>query len=244
MLSKNRLKQLRSFHQKKYRDAEQVFIVEGEKLVGEVIREEFAIVTIVATEAWANKNLAQECEIVTEEELAKVSLLQTPQNVFAIVRRKGECKSAKNNEQSLILALDGVQDPGNMGTIIRTAEWFGISCIVCSKDCVDVYNPKVVQATMGAILRVAIEIVDLPQFLAQTEKPIYGAFLEGENIYNSALAKDAIVVMGNEGNGISPKVESLVTQKMLIPAAGSSKSESLNVATATSIICSEFFRRG
>ncbi len=244
MLSKNRLKQLRSFHQKKYRDAEQVFIVEGDKLVSEVIRENFAIVTIVATETWANKNLAQACEIVTDEELEKVSLLQTPQNVLAIVRRKGESKAIKTNEQSLILALDGVQDPGNMGTIIRTAEWFGINRIVCSKDCVDVYNPKVVQATMGAILRVAVEIVDLPQFLSQTKKTIYGAFLEGENIYNSDLAKDAIVVMGNEGNGISQKVESLVSQKILIPAAHSSKSESLNVATATSIICSEFFRRG
>jgi len=244
MLSKNKIKYFKTLQQKKHRDNAQVFIIEGHKMLQEAIRSDCEIICIVATEEFIQSNsLPQNIELIPafKDDIAKISCLKSAPDVWAIVSRK----IAVTNSTSFPtkLALDSIQDPGNMGTILRVADWFSIKNIICSYDCVDVYNPKVVQASMGAIFRMNIVYTDLPKYLENEDCNIYGTFLEGENIYTSSLEKNSIIVMGNEGNGISKEVEKLVSKKIHIPSGPESQAESLNVAVATSIICSEFFRR-
>lgn len=244
-LSKNKIKYLSSFSKKKNREEEGKFIVEGNKMVKELLDTDFEIECIVATNEWILENNPK-CDyfVANHEDIEKISLLQNPQNAWALVKQK-EYKQP-TSISGLILALDGVQDPGNMGTIIRLADWFGITHILCSNECVDVYNPKVVQATMGSIFRINIQYVDLPTYLSQIKDyEILAADMEGENIYTTSIAQNAILVMGNEGNGISDAVAQLVDRKVHIPSFNTTgkTSESLNVAIATAILCSEIKRK-
>ncbi|PTN10157.1 RNA methyltransferase [Mangrovibacterium marinum] len=253
MLSKNKLKYIQSLARKKNREAEKVFLVEGDKMVAEALQSGLQVKLLCATSRFSAGHpglsaSAMETIEVTDDELRKLSLLQSPQNALAVVAMPVVPFSQKELENKLSLALDFIQDPGNMGTIIRLADWFGIEHLLCSTTTVDCYNPKVIQASMGAIFRVKIHYVDLPQTLAELQQqglPTYGAFLEGENIYNKALAPQGILVMGNEGNGISKDVERVISDKIHIPsfATNGSGSESLNVSMATGICLSEFRRR-
>lgn len=246
-LSKAKIKLIRSLEQKKYRKESQLFIAEGPKLIAEFI-DFFHCQLLIATKEWliANPNItADECIEVTNEELSKASCLKTPQQVLALFQQPHYPIAEKAIESDLCIALDGVQDPGNLGTIIRMADWFGIEHIFCSHDTVDVYNPKTIQATMGGFARVKVHYLDLEEFVSKAEAPIYGTFLEGDNIYQTELSKNGLLIMGNEGKGISDGLKSLVTNKLYIPnyPLGRESAESLNVAIATSIACSEFRRR-
>ena len=250
MLSKNLIKQIRSLEVKKFRKETNLFVAEGEKLVNDLIASGVECYKIIATEKQASilKNKKDvELIIVADEELKKVSFLKSPQGIVGIFKQKNNIVDNTTPKQKLCLALDDVQDPGNLGTIIRIADWFGIEDIYCSIGTVDVYNPKTVQATMGAIARVNIYYVELPQFLASLEKsiPVYGTFLNGRNIYEHKLSNIGIIVMGNEGNGIGSECEKYIDERILIPnyPTGRVTSESLNVSTATAIVCAEFRRR-
>lgn len=225
------------------------FVAEGEKVVNELLH----VLTpslIVRTEGCKvpTPSTAESTEVITvsDEELRRVSFLQHPQGVLAVFPMFGN-NNSPIDEKQLYLALDGVQDPGNMGTIIRIADWFGIKRIICSHDTADIYNPKVVQATMGSIVRVRVEYTDLAQFIGSLPKdfPVYGTLLDGNNIYRERLSANGLIVMGNEGNGISPALRRLITHRLFIPSypEGSPTAESLNVATATAIVCAEFRRR-
>ena len=264
MLSKNKLKFIRSLEQKKYRRHEGVFIAEGHKSVGDLLFEGFTPVLIIHTSEWMPPvTLPRETETieVSTEELGKASFLVHPQQVIGVFRLPpddGHDISTMAHQvplapealaEELILCLDGVQDPGNLGTIIRTADWFGIRHIVCSTQTADAYAPKTVQATMGSIARVKIHYTDLPPFLnkALAENiPVYGTFLDGNNIYQTELQNHGIIIMGNEGNGITPETGKLVTHRLHIPSYSThgNTAESLNVSIATAIICAEFRRRG
>lgn len=250
MISQGKIKLIHSLGSKKGRDKEAAFVAEGPKVVGDlmdVMRPRF----LVATEEWLQKNAVENVDIIsmTDEELRKVSFLQHPQQVLAVFPLPQECdsKSFELLAGHLCLALDGVQDPGNLGTIIRIADWFGIDTIFCSQDTADAYNPKVVQATMGSIARVKVRYVDLVQLINNLPSgyPVYGTLLEGKNIYQEQLSSSGLIVMGNEGNGISQPVRRLVNRRLLIPhyAKGRKTAESLNVAIATAITCAEFRRR-
>lgn len=251
MLSKAKLKYIRSLELKKNRRAEAAFVAEGPKVVGDMLPA-FPCRLLVATEEWHTAHsMAKATEKVTvaPDELTRASFLKTPQEVLAVFAMGSEetCSSSVV-EQELCLALDDVQDPGNLGTIIRLADWFGIRHIFCSPATADAYNPKVVQATMGALARVKVHyspLVPLLEELKGRDVPLYGTFLDGENLYEKSLAPHGLLIMGNEGNGISPEVASYVSERLLIPnyPAGVETSESLNVATATAIICAEFRRR-
>lgn len=241
MLSKNNIKLIKSLEHKKYRIQHQLFVVEGQKSVLEFLKSNFQLEKIFTIKDDFKTDLADKIEIITEEELKKISFVKTPNQVLAIFKIPSIKKIEDHN---LILALDSINDPGNLGTIIRLCDWFGIEQIICSKDTVDCYNPKVVQSTMGSLARVQLFYTDLNEFISSYNGPIYGTFIEGKNIYNIELPKKALVVMGNEANGISPEIEKLITQKISIPAFGRhQETESLNVATATAIILSEFRRR-
>ena len=178
---------------------------------------------------------------ITESELKKITALATPNTCLAVFKIPNEKMIL---ETGLILALDAIRDPGNLGTILRLCDWFGIDQLICSKETVDIYNPKVVQATMGSIARVNVSYIDLGSFISQSQLPVFGTFMDGTNIYKTDLPQEGIIIMGNEANGISPEIEKLVKNKLTIPRFGTlQKTESLNVATATAIILSEF-RRG
>lgn len=251
-ISKNKIKFIHSFEQKKQRTAERLFIAEGHKSVGDLLREGFRPRLIVATQEWESPTtLDSSCEyiIVTPEELAKASLLLHPQQVLGLFEMNSpeEAPPYETLANELCICLDGVQDPGNLGTIIRTADWFGIKNIICSKTTADAYNPKVVQATMGSISRVHLCYTDLYQYIKgiPSNIPVYGTVLDGDDIYKTELQNNGLIIMGNEGNGISDSIKGLLTQKLLIPAykTNSTTAESLNVSIATAIICSEFRRR-
>ncbi len=251
MLSKTKIKFIRSLEQKKFRKQENAFIAEGPKCVGDLLREDFKARMIVATSEWQCPiTLSDDVEFieVTEAELSKTSLLQHPQYVLGVFEIPTSASMASDVKKELILALDNVQDPGNMGTIIRTADWFGIKSIICSQGSADAYNPKVVQATMGSIARIHIQYVeDMTRYLSllPSDIPIYGALLDGENIYSTSLSKNGVIIMGNEGNGISENVRKCLTHKILIPQypLDHPTAESLNVSIATAVILSEFRRR-
>ena len=254
MISKNKIKYIRSLELKKNRNKEGVFVAEGHKVVDDLLALQPALL-IVATAEWLKgKQLGAETEVieVTDEELKKVSFLQHPQQVLAVFRQD-QATAIDSFEFSgidtteLSLALDGVQDPGNLGTIIRIADWFGITHIYCSQDTADVYNPKVVQATMGSIARVKVEygnLLGLVESLS-ADVPVYGTLLDGENIYQQPLENRGLIVMGNEGKGISPALAQKVNRRLLIPnfPEGRPTADSLNVAIATAITCAEFRRQ-
>ena len=247
MISKNQIKFVRQLEQKKYRQREGLFVAEGPKVVGDLLRHGWQPKALYATSAWEDVSGKTGIEVVqvSDEELQRLSFLQHPQQVLAVFPMPENREMPPLKQGRLYLALDGVQDPGNLGTIIRIADWFGINAIYCSTDTADVWNPKVVQATMGSIARVSLYYTDLPQVLKSAEVPVYGTLLDGEDIYSQSLSSDGIIVMGNEGNGLSAPVRELVDRKLLIPSFNSSPdmAESLNVAIATAITCSEFRRR-
>lgn len=247
MISKNKIKYIRSLELKKNRNKEGKFVAEGFKVVDDLLALQPADL-IVATQEWLHgKHLADQTEVieVTEEELKKVSFLQHPQQVLAVFRQATSGDYSINTSE-LSLALDGVQDPGNLGTIIRIADWFGITHIYCSQDTADVYNPKVVQATMGSIARVKVEYGNLLALVESlpADVPVYGTLLDGDNIYQQTLENRGLIVMGNEGKGISPALAKKVNRRLLIPnfPEGRATADSLNVAIATAITCSEFRR--
>lgn len=239
-LSKNKVKWIRSLHLKKNRDEEGLFIIEGEKMCNELLKNQVENIVFLAHLTTFNTGeFKGEAIEVSSKELAQISLLKTPNIALAIVKKPIN-KAPQTATPKLTLALDGVQDPGNLGTIIRIADWFGIESIICSKETVDCYNPKVVQATMGSIFRVNCYYTDLSAYLSKTKFPVYGADLEGANLFEQNKLQPGIIVMGNEGNGLSSEVSKLIQQKLMIPKIGNA--ESLNVAVATGIIVSSFFK--
>lgn len=249
MLSKNKIKYIRSLEQKKHRKEENVFLAEGHKLVGDLLGH-FRCKLIAGTAEWFKAHPSirtQEAIEVTREELAKASLLKTPQDVLAVFEIPQAEWDTSVIEESLCLALDDIQDPGNLGTIVRTADWFGINHIFCSPGTADVFNPKTVQATMGALARVKLHYCDLKELISSLPKetPLFGTFLDGRNIYEEKLSDYGLIIMGNEGKGISPEITRMINRKLLIPnyPQGNETSESLNVAVATAIVCSEFRRQ-
>ncbi|MBC8594485.1 RNA methyltransferase [Oscillospiraceae bacterium N12] len=247
-LSKNRIKYIRSLDLKKIRKEEKVFLAEGPKLVGDLL-EYFPCSFLAATTSWLQGHpfvQADEIAEVNAEDLSRASLLKTPQQVLAIFRQSDYELDKSIIKDSLCLALDDIQDPGNLGTIIRLADWFGIEHIICSPNTVDVYNPKTIQATMGGIARVKVYYTPLPDLIKSLgDTPIYGTLLNGDNMYSQRLSRNGLIIMGNEGNGISKEVESLITRKLYIPNYPQSRetSESLNVAIATAVVCAEFRRQ-
>ena len=251
MISKNKIKYIHSLELKKNRKEEAVFLAEGNKLISDLLGK-FPCRLLLGTSDWflSHSDIpAAEIIEVSKEELSKASLQRTPQDVLAVFEQPYYSFSSQTYSKHLCLALDDVQDPGNLGTIIRIADWFGIKDIFCSNGTADVYNPKTIQATMGAIARVRLHYVSLPEILEQACKeqiPIFGTFLNGKNIYSQELSQNGIIVMGNEGNGIGKDISPYITQRLLIPnyPTGSISSESLNVAIATAIVCAEFRRRG
>ena len=254
MLSKNKQKLIRSLDRKKNRDAEGLFLAEGPKLVTELLAHfrcrllvgEPAVLSKVPSEA----NAVAERVEVTAEELARVSLQRAPQGLLAVFEKPQPVAAQSLLSvagRSLCLALDGVQDPGNVGTIVRIADWWGIEHVICSHDTADVFAPKTVQSTMGALGRVGVHYTDLPAWLdaLPAGTPVYGTLLDGDNLYHSELTPHGIIVMGNEGNGLSSAVRERVSRRLLIPSFPPDRppSESLNVAVAPAVPCAEFRRR-
>jgi len=243
MISKNQVKYIHQLEQKKYRKREGLFVAEGTKVVGDLLKYHKPE-ALFATDEWKAPD-GISYTIVTEEELRRISFLQHPQQVLGLFPIPPQT-TATNFGGALVLALDGVQDPGNLGTIIRIADWFGIETIICSEDTADAWNPKVIQATMGSIARVNIIYTNLLDFLdtLPPDFPIYGTLLDGENIYSEPLSEEGLIIMGNEGNGISEAVRTKINRKLLIPDFHQGETaDSLNVAIATAITCSEFRRR-
>lgn len=261
MLTKNKLKYIRSLQLKKARDAENAFVAEGPKMVEELLSR-LPCRMLLGTPDFLHGLARQDGRLpvspdtevigVSGHELHQASALKTPQKTLAVFGKprleEDSPTLAGIAAGSLALALDGIQDPGNLGTIIRLADWFGIEHIFCSPHTADAYSPKTVQATMGAIGRVRLHYLSLPGFLQTLPEdvPVFGTFLNGQNIYKETLARRGILVMGNEGNGISKEVECHVKHRLFIPSYPEERptSESLNVAVATAIACAEFRRRG
>ncbi len=249
MISRTRIKWIKSLEMRKYRLQEKAFVAEGPKLVGELLPYSTPLY-IAATKDWldANRHLlraVKEVDEVSQRELERASLLRTPQSVLAVMPIPERRLDISSLQKKLVIALDSVQDPGNLGTILRIADWFGIHVVLCSEGTVDVYNPKCVQSCMGALARVKVFYCNLPEVLGQVEMPVFGTFLDGTDIYKEELSGEGIIVMGNEGNGISQPVAKLVNRRLYVPnyPKGSLTTESLNVAVATGIVCAEFRRR-
>lgn len=239
MVSKNQIKLINSLQQKKYRKLHNLFIAEGKKVIQELIEANFSLehLFVTQTDLFDKKHAAT---LISDSELKKISALTSANDCLAVFKIK---EYSSDTNSGLELALDNIKDPGNMGTIIRLCDWFGISKIVCTEETVDMYNPKVVQATMGSLARVQVVYTNLAAYLKTTDLEIFGTFMEGENIYKKQLPTSGILVMGNEANGISSEIENLITQKIAIPRFGNlQQTESLNVATATAIFLSEFKR--
>ncbi len=238
MLSKSQIKLITSLKQKKYRLQHGFFVVEGIKTIKELLQSNLTLHKLYTTETF---NIDAKDEIlISEADLKRISFLSTPNKALAIFKIPTPIPVSTNG---LILVLDAIRDPGNLGTIIRLCDWFGIVDLVCSKETVDCFNPKVIQATMGSITRVNISYLDLVDFLNEIETPIFGAFMEGKNVYSKQMPEQGVLVMGNEANGISKEVEAIINEKISIPRFGDLQAtESLNVATATAILLSEFRR--
>ncbi len=245
-MTKSEIQFVRSLSDKRVRDRESLFVAEGEKLVGEIRSSHLRIRKIYAS---TDRLPYPEAEHVTAKEMERISMLKTPSTILAVVEKPRCALDRGSLGEHLALALDGVQNPGNLGTIIRLADWWGISDIVCSEDCADCFNPKVVQATMGAILRVSVHYVpDLAALLASASDDgiaVYGTFLDGDDIYSADITSTGIIVMGSEGRGITDSCARHVTRRLFIPPYPADRrgSESLNVAVATAIVCAEFRRR-
>ncbi len=241
MLTKNTLKQIASLRQQKFRKENGLFVVEGRKMVDELLHSGFEAVGLYATEAFiVSYPSFANAEPVTEIQMGQMSGFDTPPGILAVVRipQQVETKTASR----LVLALDGIANPGNMGTLIRTAEWFGIRDVVCSQDCVELWNPKTVQATMGSLFRVKVWSTDLAAYLQKMKsegKAIYGALLDGENLFQMREQADGIVVIGSESHGIRAEVLPCITHPLTIPRVSGSATESLNAAVAGGIIMAQ-----
>ena len=247
MISKAKIKQVLQLEKKKYRDESQLFVAEGNKLVAEMIPF-FECEWLIARTSWiaSQGNLpAKELIVADNDDIRKISLLMNPQDVLAVFRYPSYRIEEVNPSDKLVLALDGIQDPGNLGTMIRLADWFGIEHIVCSSDTADAFGPKAMQASMGALTRVKIHYTNLEDFLSKQDAPLYGTFLDGDSIYEEMLSSNGVIIIGNEGNGIRPAVESLIKKRLYIPNFPPTRQspDSLNAAIAAAIICSEFRRK-
>lgn len=247
-ISKNKIKYIQSLSSKKGRSVHNTFLAEGNKLVAELL-EYLDCQLLAGTSDFLNSASTSNVEEIiscSQDDIDRASLLKTPQQALAIFYQPQYEIETEKITKELSLVLDGIQDPGNMGTIIRLADWYGIKNIYCSQDTADIYNPKTIQSTMGAIARVRVHYTDLNNLLSQNKDiPIYGTFLDGENMYSTELTQNGFIVMGNEGNGIRPELKDLISNKLYIPPypEGMQTSESLNVAIATAIVCAEFRRR-
>ena len=240
MVSKNQIKLITSLQQKKYRIANKLFFAEGVKGIQELLDSNFELEHLYTTQNDFDQVFNEKKTIITENDLRKISALATPNSCLALFKMPLEKPIVQTG---LIVALDSIRDPGNLGTILRLCDWFGIQQVLCSTETVDLFNPKVVQATMGSIARVNVNYINLDAFLTQTTMLIFGTFMDGTNIYQSVLPEQGIIIMGNEANGISASLEKLVQNRLTIPRFGDlQKTESLNVATATAIVLSEFRR--
>jgi RNA methyltransferase, TrmH family len=239
MISNNEIKYIKTLHQKKYRDAEKLFIVEGVKVVEELISSDFEVEKI-----FGDRSILEKLEVKGEEislkELERISMQQTPSGILAIVKQKHFDLEIEPIKNQLSILLCNANDPGNLGTIIRLADWFGIDQIICSENSVDLYNPKVVQSSMGSIFRVPVAYCNLERLLQEIGSaiPVYGAFIEGHSLYSIEKIKKGLIVFGSESHGIPEEIEQLVQTKFTIPRIG--RAESLNLATAVAITCSEF----
>ena len=237
MLSKNQVKLIQKLQQKKYRNELNLFIVEGKKSIVEFLQAGYRLELLIATEVFATALNGQPITLVSKEELRKVSSLKNPDEGLAIFHQR---QHKGILQEGVILALDNVQDPGNFGTLIRLCDWFGIETLICNSQTVDCYNPKVVQATMGSLTRVAVHYVDLAGFLATCALPLYAMDLDGENLYTTEFPEDCVLILGNEANGISPEVRALTDGIITIPRFGKlQQTESLNVAMAGAIVVSQ-----
>ena len=239
-ISKSQLKLITSLSQKKYRQKHRLFIAEGIKVVNELLNSAFEVELIFCTNDFETMLPENKVTRVSETELKKISTLKSPNKVFSLFKIPEE-KSIQNS--GLILALDAINDPGNLGTIIRLCDWFGISQLICSKDTVDCYNQKVVQASMGSLTRINIQYLDLKDYISESRLPSFIADMNGENIYKTSVPKEGILILGNEANGVSKEIKNQVQHKVSIPRFGETqRTESLNVATAAAILISEFKR--
>ena len=240
MLSKNQLKFIRSLKKKKFRQTHQLFLAEGIKVVEELINSSFKVHQLYATDSYSNTLKTVDIQLINEKELRMISDFSNPNQVLGIFEIPQPKDLTKNG---ITVVLDEINDPGNLGTIIRLCDWYGVTQLICSENTVDCFNQKVVQASMGSLTRVSVIYMDLGSYLANEKRTVYGTFLQGENIYNSKLEKNAVIVLGNEANGISNEIEQLVDKKITIPQFGEQhNTESLNVAMSTAIVLSEFKR--
>lgn len=240
MVSKNQIKLITSLQQKKFRQTHKLFIAEGAKVIQEFLQSNFVLEHLFVTETIFTEVDNSQITTISEADLKKITCLATPNNCLALFKIPEQKKTVNSG---LIVALDDIRDPGNLGTIIRLCDWFGVSQIICSEQTVDVYNPKVIQATMGSISRVTVSYLNLENYIKEANSTVYGTFMDGKNVYNEVLPENAILILGNEANGISNQLEQLVSNKIAIPRFGNlQQTESLNVATATAIFLSEFRR--
>ncbi len=254
MISKNQIKHIAALHLKKNREQERLFLVEGDKVVRELLNSNYTVSSLYALEEWSEKNteLLEKKNIsattIEEFELDKISALTTPQKVVAVVEMSDGKINLGAHKGKLTLVLDEVKDPGNLGTIIRIADWFGIENIICSENTVDVYNPKVVQATMGSLFRVNVFYEGITSILKENQNalklPVYAASMKGTSVYDASLSKEGLIILGNESEGVGQELLDYVDHALTIPSfAKGNHAESLNVAVATAIVCSEFRRR-
>ena len=248
MISKNLIKHLNSLKLAKFRDMNNCFIAEGPKLAEEFLRSEFTIEKLICAQDWHDQFIniideKTELVIISENDLKKVSNLSTPNKVLAVIQKPDYKLSMNNIDDDLVLILDDIRDPGNLGTIIRLADWYGMNNIYCSKETVDVFNPKVIQSTMGSFCRVKVNYLDLTELLSELKDKykIFGSDMSGQNIYQQKLPEKSAIIIGNEANGISEEIFSLVDEKMMIPSFRKG-AESLNASVATAILVSEYFR--
>lgn len=249
MVSKSQLQLIRSLQQKKFRELHQLFLVEGPKMVNELLMSRIPVSKIFADPDWLKinrKNIPDGVETVTvsENELSRISNLKTPNQVLALAKTIQPQPLSHNKFEDIVVMLDGINDPGNLGTILRISDWFGIKTIICSENTVDIYNPKTIQASMGSLFRVEVHYRNLPEVISEfvNECDVFGTFLEGKNIYREHLPENGIIVIGSESHGISPEVAALIKTRLYIPSF-SQGAESLNASIATAIVCSEFRRR-
>jgi len=240
MVSKNQIKLITGLQQKKYRNEHQLFLAEGVKVIQELLQSNIVLDHLFETESIFEMVPAAQKTLVKEADMKRMSALNTPSSCLAVFH----IPAAKPiDSKGLIVALDDIRDPGNLGTIIRLCDWFGVTQLLCSKETVDLYNPKVIQATMGSVSRVQVNYVDLADFISATKLPVFGTFMDGNNIYKEQLPSEGILIFGNEANGISPTLEQKIKNRIAIPRFGNlQQTESLNVATATAIFLSEFRR--
>lgn len=240
MVSKNQIKLITGLQQKKYRNEHQLFLAEGVKVIQELLQSNIVLDHLFETESIFEMVPAAQKTLVKEADMKRMSALNTPSSCLAVFH----IPTAKPiDSKGLIVALDDIRDPGNLGTIIRLCDWFGVTQLLCSKETVDLYNPKVIQATMGSVSRVQVNYVDLSAFISETTLPVFGTFMDGNNIYKEQLPSEGILIFGNEANGISLALEQKIKNRIAIPRFGNlQQTESLNVATATAIFLSEFRR--